>query len=623
MRQALILLSALLPGRRNPRKVKPAREAHQQMVASIRAVGILHALIVRPDPGDPKRFQVIAGHRRLAALREIHRGNGHGVKVPCQIREVDEPTADALSLSENFTRAPMHPLDEAEAFAKLAAEDGKGIAAVVAEFGVPERYVRQRMKLASLASVVKAAYREGQIDTATAEAFAGVPEDRQAQVWQETGGHPRHADHVRNIIASAWIDAGHALFDLGTLPAPAVSRDLFSEKVLIERTAFMEAQGQALQQQRQALLEAGWSAAVVGTREEVYPQVYALDTPESEFDARTTRTLARLEKRRTQAEKELAKLDEGEEGRIARVQNRIRTLEAAAEKVKQKGTRIFSEATKGIGTAFLILNADGEVRREYRVPHRKPSHATRNGNGHADGTGEGERPTPPSSETLNDRQLATTFTHQTLAVREALLAAPKALKRLLVMLLHDKVRSEALAMRHDANGVTLHATQTEGFTSPAREAIAAKLAKLDPFADQPIVDDVEAYQALAKLSPAKLDALIEVLIAELVTAHSLRPTPLVQHLATELKVDVRKEWRPDAAWLANYQKCQLAHLMAELRGPAYNPDTENHKKSELVEMLAALFTDAAEGRLEDKALAERVNTWLPANLRATPEGEAE
>ena len=44
----------------------------------------------------------------------------------------------------------MHPLDEAEAFAKLAAEQAKGVEAIACEFGVKEHYVKQRMKLANL-----------------------------------------------------------------------------------------------------------------------------------------------------------------------------------------------------------------------------------------------------------------------------------------------------------------------------------------------------------------------------------------------------------------------------------------------------------------------------------------
>src|SRR5258706_2384646 len=263
--QVSVPLSQLVPSRRNPRKVKPGREAHQRLVALIRSAGLSQPLVVRAVEG--KRFEVVAGERRLRALREIHKGDGDP-KIPCILRVVDAVTADAISLGENFGREAMHPLDEAEAFAKLATGDNKDSKAIAAEFGVPEHYVRQRMKLATLAEPVKAAHREGGIDTATAEAFAAVPEDRQLEVWQELHGNPRHAEHVRNIIANAWIDAKHALFDLSTLPDASVSRDLFGGRVLVERQAFMHAQADALNGQHQVLTEEGWKEVVIGRRED-------------------------------------------------------------------------------------------------------------------------------------------------------------------------------------------------------------------------------------------------------------------------------------------------------------------------------------------------------------------
>src|SRR5690606_13480209 len=90
-------------------------------------------------------------------------------------------------------------------------------------------------------------------------------------------------------------------------------------------------------------------------------------------------------------------------------------------------------------------------------------------------------------------------------------------------------------------------------------------------------------------------------------------------LARELGVDVRRYWRPDVHWLSSYKKCQLAQLIGELRGPAHGSAAERRKKSELVEELTALFTDAAEGRIEEASLAERVNRWQPANLRDAEE----
>ena len=609
--QLSVSLSHLVPNRRNPRKVKPSREGHHRLVALIRSQGLLQPLVVRPSEGKPKHFEVVAGERRLRALREIHRNDGDP-KIPCILRDVDTTTADAMSLGENFGREAMHPLDEADAFAKLATSDGKDAQAIAAEFGVAEHYVRQRMKLATLAEPLKAAYREGKIGTGTAEMFAAVPEDRQLEVWKEVNENPRHAEHVRNVIANSWIDSKHAMFSLSALPASAVSNDLFGERVLVERQAFMDAQANALEVQRQAMTEEGWSEVVVGRREDVQDRLYAMDTPEREFDEQTSRKLAKIAVRHEKLEAMSNKIGEDDEPRLNRLQQRYNALENEEREIVEKAPDHFSEETKSMATSFLILDPDGRVHREFRVPRPKRGQSSgSNGNGGVDGTV--EQPKPPTSDDVSDHQRAVTFTHQALAVREALLKNTGARKCLLALILHDKVRSEGIAVRHEPNSTNLHAA-SDGFSSAAFDRLRDRRAKLDPFHSQHYVEDGKGYEQLVTLSASKLDALIDFLTVECITAHLQRRTELVHHLATELKINVRNGWRPDAQWLSGFQKIQLAHLIIELKGQINAPAPER-KKSELVEVLAKLFTDAAEGTLEDKQLAERVNRWLPSNLR--------
>jgi len=617
--QLSVPLSHLVPSRRNPRKVKPGREAHHRLLALLRSQGLLQPLVVRSLGGKPKRFEVVAGDRRLKALREIHRGDGDP-RIPCVLCDVDAATADAMSLGENFGREAMHPLDEAEAFAKLASSDGKDAEAIAAEFGVAEHYVRQRMKLATLADPVKSAHREGTIDTATAEAFAAVPQDRQLEVWKELGGNPRHAEQVRNVIANAWIDAKHALFDLSTLPEPAVSRDLFGDRVLVERQAFIESQARVLDIQRQAMTEEGWAEVVVGRREDVQDRLYAMDNAAREFDEPTNRKLAKIAARRQKLEKTAEKIGPDDEVRLNRLQQRYEVLEAEEQAVVKQAPEHFSEETKAMATSFLILDPDGRVHREYRLPRRQ-RHPSTGGNGHAGAGGAGDKPTPPTSDDLSDNQRATTFTHQALAVREALHKNAAARQRVLALILHEKVRSEALAVRHEPNGTTLHAT-SEGFSSAAFDRLRALRTKLDPFHDQHLVADWQGYEQFGKLSASKLDALTDLLTVECINAHLHRQTQLVHHLAAELKVNVREHWRPDAAWLSGFQKIQLAHLIGELMGTVHAPAPER-KKSELVDLLAKLFADAAEGKLENKQLADQVNRWLPSNLREVNEDPTE
>jgi ParB family transcriptional regulator, chromosome partitioning protein len=606
-----IPLSKLHYSQKNPRSVKATPEAHRSLVASMRVFDLLEPLIVRSMPEQEDQFQVIAGNRRLTALRQIHRNSKDDPKISCEVRKVDDSTAEAISLSENFIREAMHPLDEAEAFARLASDEAKGAEAIASQFGVPPRYVRQRMKLAGLALVIKNAFRRNEIDIGTAEAFCAVPEDRQTAIWKELDGRPHGAEQVRRIIDTAWIDASHALFDLNTLRESAVSRDLFSERVLVERDAFIEAQSQAVAKEQEALREDGWSEVVAGHREDIQDQLYSMRTPEPEFDAKTIRKLEKLDARRRKLESKRENIKDDDSAAIQTVDERIEALEQAAEKVTRAAPPLFSEATKARGTVFLMLAPDGQVQREYRLPRRTDvGKATEPGP---------EDSQPPTSDDLSDRQLALTFIHQVLAVQQSLIALPRSRKRILAMILHEKVNSESLAIHHEAKAISVTLAQDKDFKSDAADEMRSKREKLDPFVGEHWIRDVEAYERLGKLSESRLDKLLDLLAVECLTTHLKRGTELVQCLAAELKVDIRNHWRPDETWLAGYQKFQLAQLLHELHGSKYQPMNDARKKSELVQTLAKLFSDAAEGKLEDKELAERVNRWVPANLRAAEE----
>ena len=484
------------------------------------------------------------------------------------------------------------------------------------------------MKLATLAEPVKAAYRQGAIDTATAEAFASVPVDRQLEVWQEVGGNPQHAQHVRNVIAHAWIDATSATFDVSKLPDASVSKDLFAERVLVERKAFMEAQAEALLAERQKLIEEGWGDVVVGPQADVQDRLYAMSDAPEEYDHQTTAKLEKLAEKRSKLEAKIEELEAGpgefnesEQKAYQEVQAKLEALDDDEQILTKDADVHYAEATKAVGTAFLLLDPDGRVRREYRIPRGRGG-APGNGSGQADGKS-GEVPKPPTSDDLRDGQLATTFTHQALAVRELLLKDDRVRRRVLALILHDKVHSEALSVRHDANGTTVHADRADGFASTALDTLRKRRAELDPLHDQHYVEDHAAYEAVKRLSEKKLDALIDLLTVECITAHLQRRTELVWHLAVELGVELRHYWRPDERWLSGYQKIQLAHLIGELRGAVYAKAAETKKKSELVAELAKLFADAADGRMEDAKAAAKFNEWLPSNLRDEPRADSE
>ena len=93
------------------------QEALEELAASIRAKGVIQPILVRPVPGFPHQFEVVAGDRRwqaaqLAGLTEI----------PAIVRELSDQEALALALVENIQREELTPTEEARALGRLIDE---------------------------------------------------------------------------------------------------------------------------------------------------------------------------------------------------------------------------------------------------------------------------------------------------------------------------------------------------------------------------------------------------------------------------------------------------------------------------------------------------------------------
>lgn len=178
-----IPLNKLVPSAAN------ARRTGQQMgvaslAASITAHGLQQNLNVRLAPSG--RYEVVAGNRRLAALKKLAKAKAlaKDAPIPCRVlAEGDDPTE--ISLAENTLREPMHPDDECRAFLALAEERGMAIDDIAARFGTTAAIVRQRLKLARVSPSLRARFRNGEMTMAHMMALA-ISDDHaaQEQAWE-------------------------------------------------------------------------------------------------------------------------------------------------------------------------------------------------------------------------------------------------------------------------------------------------------------------------------------------------------------------------------------------------------------------------------------------------------
>src|SRR5688572_29462741 len=119
MHLTTVPLGALLAPKGNPRRTLDNAEV-RSLARSIAVDGVLQNLIVRPE-GD-ETFRVVSGKRRYLALKLLKKQGAidETYQVPVEIRdELSDEDAFRLATIENVQREQLHPLDEAEAFAKL------------------------------------------------------------------------------------------------------------------------------------------------------------------------------------------------------------------------------------------------------------------------------------------------------------------------------------------------------------------------------------------------------------------------------------------------------------------------------------------------------------------------
>jgi ParB family chromosome partitioning protein len=119
---ARLPLDLLQRGRYQPRSdMRP--ESLTDLAASIKAQGVVQPIVVRPiegaAPGEPQRYEIIAGERRWRAAQQA--GLSH---IPAIVREVPDDAAIAMALIENIQREDLNPLEEARALERLIAEFG-------------------------------------------------------------------------------------------------------------------------------------------------------------------------------------------------------------------------------------------------------------------------------------------------------------------------------------------------------------------------------------------------------------------------------------------------------------------------------------------------------------------
>lgn len=273
-RTPLLPLSRLKPDPLNVRQAPTDPDLDAQLRAQILAQGFTGALTIRPANPDSKSknpiFYVTDGCRRLAAVRSLAKDGKwpKGKLIPCSITPKDSDPTE-ISLGANSARAAMDPIDQVTAFHKLS-ESGYTADEIARRFGVSQRTVEQRLRLASLHPDLHQAYRDKTLSMQSLQAFTISPDHaRQLAAFKALAPHYSPWS-IRSHLTSTSIAANHPIADYVGLDAYEAAggellRNLFGDRddTWIVDPSLLERLAAARLEEEAAATVKGWKWSLV------------------------------------------------------------------------------------------------------------------------------------------------------------------------------------------------------------------------------------------------------------------------------------------------------------------------------------------------------------------------
>jgi ParB family chromosome partitioning protein len=161
-------IEAIRPSPFQPRRHFAEQEL-EGLAQSIREKGIVQPLLVRPVADPAADFELVAGERRWRAAQRV------GLhEVPVVVRPFADAEVIEIALVENLQREDLSPLEEAEAYSRLAREFGRSQASLAEAVGKSRSHIANTVRLLSLPAPVRRSLEEGALSAGHARALLAV-----------------------------------------------------------------------------------------------------------------------------------------------------------------------------------------------------------------------------------------------------------------------------------------------------------------------------------------------------------------------------------------------------------------------------------------------------------------
>ena len=197
-------------GQIEPNRYQPREhfdeESLASLTASVRALGVLQPILVRPA-GDAGRYELIAGERRWRAAKRAGLPS-----VPAIVREVDDLDSLEQAVVENLHRQDLNPLEEAAAYQQLMEDFQLTQERLAERVGKSRSAVANTLRLFQLPPAIQKLVADDQLSAGHARALLGTPDrafqEQLARRTVERGLSVREVEEAVRRREAAGVDDG-------------------------------------------------------------------------------------------------------------------------------------------------------------------------------------------------------------------------------------------------------------------------------------------------------------------------------------------------------------------------------------------------------------------------------
>lgn len=153
------------------------RDSLFDLAQNIKANGLINPITVRPVG---KRFEVVAGHRRLSACKIAG-----VIRIQCVVRDLNDDQTFEVMAAENLERADVDPVDEAVFITKYMQKTNKTPQQVAEALKRSLSYVKSRLEVGNMPDYMQHYLKSGELKLGVALVLNQIDDEGTRHVWTD------------------------------------------------------------------------------------------------------------------------------------------------------------------------------------------------------------------------------------------------------------------------------------------------------------------------------------------------------------------------------------------------------------------------------------------------------